>query len=112
MASSQTPASNDFARWVEEKSEAVMADLSERFPPATSGPQAVHAENQSVPSGHAPEQHAEVATGVEEPGGRSVRRITADEIDLDDTLVGLPLLPGGRDGHAHRDQASADIGSG
>ena len=60
MASSQTPASNDFSRWVEEKSEAVLADLSERFPPATSGPQAVHAETSS-------QRIEEVLMGHEQP---------------------------------------------
>ena len=44
MTSSPTPASNDFVRWVEEKSDAVMADLADKFPPATSGPKALHAE--------------------------------------------------------------------
>lgn len=44
MSSSQTPASGDFARWVEEKSEAVKAELGEKFPPVTSGPEALHAE--------------------------------------------------------------------
>lgn len=44
MTSSQNPASNDFIRWVGEKSDAVMADLGDRFPPATSGPEAIHAE--------------------------------------------------------------------
>ena len=60
MASSQPPASNDFVRWVEEKSDAVMADLSERFPPATSGPQAVHAETSS-------QRIEEVLMGHEQP---------------------------------------------
>ena len=60
MASPQTPASNDFARWVEEKSDAVIADLSERFPPATSGPQAVHAETSS-------QRIEEVLMGHEQP---------------------------------------------
>ena len=60
MATPQTPASNDFARWVEEKSDAVMADLSERFPPATSGPQAVHAETSS-------QRIEEVLMGHEQP---------------------------------------------
>ena len=60
MATPQTPAGNDFARWVEEKSDAVMADLSERFPPATSGPQAVHAETSS-------QRIEEVLMGHEQP---------------------------------------------
>lgn len=44
MSSSQGPVSGDFTRWVEEKSEAVKAELGEKFPPATSGPEALHAE--------------------------------------------------------------------
>ena len=60
MTSSHPPPSNDFARWVEEKSDAVMADLSERFPPATSGPQAVHAETSS-------QRIEEVLMGHEQP---------------------------------------------
>ena len=47
MTASQTPTSNDFVRWVEEKSETVMADLGDKFPPATSGTQALHAETAS-----------------------------------------------------------------
>ena len=60
MATPQAPASNDFVRWVEEKSDAVMADLSEKFPPATSGPQAVHAETSS-------QRIEEVLMGHEQP---------------------------------------------
>lgn len=44
MTASKTPHGNDFVRWVEEKSDAVMADLADKFPPATSGPEAIHAE--------------------------------------------------------------------
>ena len=75
MASSQTPASNDFSRWVEEKSEAVLADLSERFPPATSGPQAVHAETSS-------QRIEEVLMGHEQP-----------QADLLDELAALENAP-------------------
>ena len=60
MVAPQAPASNDFVRWVEEKSDAVMADLSERFPPATSGPQAVHTETSS-------QRIEEVLMGHEQP---------------------------------------------
>jgi len=63
MTSSQTPASNDFVRWVEEKSDAVMADLADKFPPATSGTQALHAETftqriEEVLLGHEPPDDA------------------------------------------------------
>jgi hypothetical protein len=63
MASSHPPASNDFVRWVEEKSDAVMADLGDRFPPATSGPEAIHAETftqriEEVLLGHEPPEDA------------------------------------------------------
>ena len=75
MASPQTPAGNDFARWVEEKSEAVIADLSERFPPATSGPQAVHAETSS-------QRIEEVLMGHEQP-----------QDDLLDELAALENAP-------------------
>ena len=45
MTTSPTPAKgNDFIRWVEEKSEVVMADLGDKFPPATVGVDALHAE--------------------------------------------------------------------
>ena len=49
MTASQTPASNDFVRWVEEKSETVMADLGDKFPPATSGTPARSAQVASCP---------------------------------------------------------------
>ena len=91
MASSQTPASNDFARWVEEKSEAVMADLSERFPPATSGPQAVHAETSS-------QRIEEVLMGHEQP-----------QDDLLDELAALENAPPLSDAELER-QALQDGG--
>ena len=75
MASPQTPTGNDFARWVEEKSEAVIADLGERFPPATSGPQAVHAETSS-------QRIEEVLMGHEQP-----------QDDLLDELAALENAP-------------------
>ena len=47
MTASQTRPANDFVRWVEEKSDAVMADIGDKFPPATSGVEAIHAETSS-----------------------------------------------------------------
>ena len=93
MASSQTPASNDFARWVEEKSEAVMADLSERFPPATSGPQAVHAETSS-------QRIEEVLMGHEQPQDNLLDELAALENApplSDAELERQALQDGGRD---------------
>lgn len=63
MTASQTPPANDFVRWVEEKSDAVMADLGDKFPPATSGPEALHAETytqriEEVLLGHEPPDDA------------------------------------------------------
>ncbi|NMM05257.1 hypothetical protein [Polaromonas sp.] len=57
---SQVPAGSDFERWIEEKSEAVKAELGEKFPPATSGPAAVHAETAS-------QRIEEVLLGHEQP---------------------------------------------
>ncbi|MEO8012651.1 hypothetical protein [Polaromonas sp.] len=63
MTASQTPPANDFVRWVEEKSDAVMSDLGDKFPPATSGPEALHAETytqriEEVLLGHEPPDEA------------------------------------------------------
>ena len=93
MASSQPPASNDFARWVEEKSDAVMADLSERFPPATSGPQAVHAETSS-------QRIEEVLMGHEQPKDALLDELAALENApplSDAELERQALQDGGRD---------------
>lgn len=59
MSSSQAHVGGDFGRWIEEKSEAVKAELAEKFPPATSGPGAVHNETsaqriEEVLLGHEP----------------------------------------------------------
>jgi hypothetical protein len=43
----EAPGGSDFERWIDEKSEAVKAELGDKFPPATSGPAAVHAETAS-----------------------------------------------------------------
>ena len=93
MTSSQPPASNDFVRWVEEKSDAVMADLSERFPPATSGPQAVHAETSS-------QRIEEVLMGHEQPKDALLDELAALENApplSDDELERQALDDGGGD---------------
>ena len=93
MASPQTPASNEFSRWVEEKSDAVMADLSERFPPATSGPQAVHAETSS-------QRIEEVLMGHEQPKDALLDELAALENApplSDDELERQALEDGGGD---------------
>ena len=93
MASSQPPPSNDFVRWVEEKSDAVMADLSERFPPATSGPQAVHAETSS-------QRIEEVLMGHEQPKDALLDELAALENApplSDDELEKQALDDGGGD---------------
>ena len=93
MASSQPPPSNDFVRWVEEKSDAVMADLSERFPPATSGPQAVHAETSS-------QRIEEVLMGHEQPKDALLDELAALENApplSDDELERQALDDGGGD---------------
>ena len=93
MATPQAPASNDFVRWVEEKSDAVMADLSERFPPATSGPQAVHAETSS-------QRIEEVLMGHEQPKDALLDELAALENApplSDDELERQALDDGGGD---------------
>ena len=94
MATPQTPAGNDFSRWVEEKSEAVMADLSEKFPPATSGPQAVHAETSS-------QRIEEVLMGHEQPQDDLLDELAALETApplSDEELERQALQEGGADG--------------
>ena len=72
MTASQPPASNDFVRWVEEKSDAVMADLGDKFPPATSGTQALHAET-------ATQRIEEVLLGHEQPDAALLEELSALE---------------------------------
>jgi len=93
MTSSQTPASNDFVRWVEEKSDAVMADLGDRFPPATSGVQALHAETLT-------QRIEEVLMGHEPPADALLEELAALEDAppmSDEELVRQALEDGGSD---------------
>ena len=72
MTVSQTPPTNDFVRWVEEKSDAVMADIGDKFPPATSGAQALHAETSS-------QRIEEVLLGHEPPDDALLEELAALE---------------------------------
>ena len=72
MTASQTPPANDFVRWVEEKSDAVMADIGDKFPPATSGVQALHAETSS-------QRIEEVLLGHEQPDDALLEELAALE---------------------------------
>ena len=72
MTASQTPPANDFVRWVEEKSDAVMADIGDKFPPVTSGPAALHAETYT-------QRIEEVLLGHEAPDDALLEELAALE---------------------------------
>ena len=72
MTSSQPSASGDFGRWIEEKSEAVKAELAEKFPPATSGPAAVHHETSA-------QRIEEVLLGHEPAGDALLEELAAED---------------------------------
>ncbi|CDS49346.1 hypothetical protein [Polaromonas sp. CG9_12] len=93
MTASQTPPANDFVRWVEEKSDAVMADLGDKFPPATSGPEALHAETYT-------QRIEEVLLGHEPPDDALLEELAAleDAPPLsDEELARQALESGGAD---------------
>ena len=93
MTASQTPPANDFVRWVEEKSDAVMADIGNRFPPATSGPAALHAETYT-------QRIEEVLLGHEPPDDALLEELAAleDAPPLsDEELARQALESGGAD---------------
>ena len=93
MTASQTPPANDFVRWVEEKSDAVMADIADKFPPATSGAQAIHAETSS-------QRIEEVLLGHELPDDALLEELAAleDAPPLsDEELARQALESGGAD---------------
>ena len=93
MTSSQTPPANDFVRWVEEKSDAVMADIADKFPPATSGVEAIHAETSS-------QRIEEVLLGHEQPDEALLEELAAleDAPPLsDEELARQALESGGAD---------------
>ena len=92
-ASTTPPASNDFVRWVEEKSDAMLADLGDKFPPATSGSQALQAETTS-------QRIEEVLLGHEAAGDDLLEEIAALE-DIpplsEEELTKQALSDGGAD---------------
>ncbi|WP_029524956.1 hypothetical protein [Polaromonas glacialis] len=93
MTASQTPPANDFVRWVEEKSDAVMADIADKFPPATSGPEAIHAETYT-------QRIEEVLLGHEQPDDALLEELAAleDAPPLsDEELARQALESGGAD---------------
>ncbi|MDB5938139.1 MAG: hypothetical protein JWP77_503 [Polaromonas sp.] len=94
MTASRTPAGdNDFIRWVEEKSEVVMADLGDKFPPATAGVDALHAETSS-------QRIEEVLLGHELPGEALLEELVALENIpplSDEELARQALQDGGGD---------------
>ncbi|ABM37522.1 hypothetical protein [Polaromonas naphthalenivorans] len=93
MTASRTPPANDFVRWVEEKSDAVMADLADKFPPATSGPEAIHAETFT-------QRIEEVLLGHEAPDDALLEELAAleDAPPLsDEELARQALESGGAD---------------
>ena len=93
MTASQTPPANDFVRWVEEKSDAVMADIGDKFPPATSGAQAIHAETTT-------QRIEEVLLGHEQPDDALLEELAAleDAPPLsDEELARQALESGGAD---------------
>ena len=93
MTASQIPPANDFVRWVEEKSDAVMADIGDKFPPATSGVEAIHAETSS-------QRLEEVLLGHEQPDDALLEELAAleDAPPLsDEELARQALESGGAD---------------
>ena len=93
MTSSPSPATGEFGRWIEEKSEAVKAELAEKFPPATSGPGAVHQETSA-------QRIEEVLLG-HEPAGDALLEELATEDSVpplsDEELARQALADGGAD---------------
>ena len=93
MTSSQPSASGDFGRWIEEKSEAMKAELAEKFPPATSGPAAVHHETSA-------QRIEEVLLGHEPAGDALLEELAAEDSVpplSDEELARQALASGGGD---------------
>lgn len=93
MSSSQEHVGGDFGRWIEEKSEAVKAELAEKFPPATSGPGSVHPETRA-------QRIEEVLLGHEPAGDALLQELaTEDQVPplSDEELARQALADGGAD---------------
>ncbi|MFC5523676.1 hypothetical protein [Polaromonas jejuensis] len=93
MPPSQASTAGEFARWIEEKSEAVKVELAEKFPPVTSGPAAVHNETCT-------QRIEEVLLGHEAAGDALLEELaTEDTVPplSDEELARQALANGGAD---------------
>ena len=93
MSNSDTPKEGEFAHWVEEKAEALKFELGEKFPPATSGLAAVHAETFT-------QRIEEVLLGHEPPDAALLEELAALEEApplTDEELARQALEDGGDD---------------
>lgn len=93
MSNSDTPKGGDFTHWVEEKSEALKFELGEKFPPATSGLEAVHAETFT-------QRIEEVLLGHEAPSEALLEELAALEAApplSEEELAKQALADGGTD---------------
>ena len=93
MSSPEEHVGGDFGRWIEEKSEAVKAELADKFPPATSGLGAIHAETST-------QRIEEVLLG-HEPAGSALLEELATQDSMpplsDEELAQQALASGGAD---------------
>jgi hypothetical protein len=93
MSHPDTPQDGEFTHWVKEKSEALKFELGEKFPPATSGPEAVHAETFT-------QRIEEVLLGHEQPDDALLEELAALENAppmSDEELARQALEDGGGD---------------
>ena len=72
MSNSDAPKEGEFTHWVKDKSEALKYELGEKFPPATSGVEAIHAETSS-------QRIEEVLLGHEQPDDALLEELAALE---------------------------------
>ncbi|WP_332774595.1 hypothetical protein [Polaromonas sp.] len=95
MSTPNTPHHGDFARWVEEKSEALKFELGEKFPVP---PTVLHSE--SVPVDPAKQHLEEVLLGHEEPTEEFLEELAALESAAplsEEELAKQALAAGGAD---------------
>ena len=92
MSSSHAPAGGDFGRWLGEKSEALKAELAEKFPPATSGLGAVHNETSA-------QRIEEVLLGHEAAGEALLEELATENLvpPLSDEELARQALEGNED---------------
>lgn len=93
MSNADAPKEGEFTHWVKEKSEALKYELGDKFPPATSGPEAIHAETYT-------QRIEEVLLGHEQPDDALLEELAAleDAPPLsDEELARQALEDGGGD---------------